>query len=109
MQDYTRKILFWLSLQPYGVFLHWQVFFGKLYLFWCGWQAGLYFLVSIGLLTSVVSIYYYRKRIKLLMTGRNQERTPHVQNYRRSPLRSNNSIELSMTLCVIASTIPGRS
>nr|YP_010305368.1 NADH-plastoquinone oxidoreductase subunit 2 [Dendrobium sinominutiflorum]YP_010305380.1 NADH-plastoquinone oxidoreductase subunit 2 [Dendrobium sinominutiflorum]ULU19130.1 NADH-plastoquinone oxidoreductase subunit 2 [Dendrobium sinominutiflorum]ULU19142.1 NADH-plastoquinone oxidoreductase subunit 2 [Dendrobium sinominutiflorum] len=38
-------------------------FFGKLYLFWCGWQAGLYFLVSIGLLTSVVSIYYYLKRI----------------------------------------------
>nr|YP_009730457.1 NADH-plastoquinone oxidoreductase subunit 2 [Dendrobium chrysocrepis]YP_009730470.1 NADH-plastoquinone oxidoreductase subunit 2 [Dendrobium chrysocrepis]QHT54622.1 NADH-plastoquinone oxidoreductase subunit 2 [Dendrobium chrysocrepis]QHT54635.1 NADH-plastoquinone oxidoreductase subunit 2 [Dendrobium chrysocrepis] len=84
-------------------------FFGKLYLFWCGWQAGLYFLVSIGLLTSVVSIYYYLKRIKLLMTGRNQERTPHVRNYRRSPLRSNNSIELSMTVCVIASTIPGIS
>nr|QKV47741.1 NADH-plastoquinone oxidoreductase subunit 2 [Calypso bulbosa]QKV47749.1 NADH-plastoquinone oxidoreductase subunit 2 [Calypso bulbosa] len=82
-------------------------FFGKLYLFWCGWQAGLYFLVSIGLLTSVVSIYYYLKIIKLLMTGRNQEITPHVRNYRRSPLRSNNSIELSMTVCVIASTIPG--
>nr|UCU10971.1 NADH-plastoquinone oxidoreductase subunit 2 [Fritillaria davidii]UCU10972.1 NADH-plastoquinone oxidoreductase subunit 2 [Fritillaria davidii]UCU11107.1 NADH-plastoquinone oxidoreductase subunit 2 [Fritillaria davidii]UCU11122.1 NADH-plastoquinone oxidoreductase subunit 2 [Fritillaria davidii]UCU11190.1 NADH-plastoquinone oxidoreductase subunit 2 [Fritillaria davidii] len=84
-------------------------FFGKLYLFWCGWQAGLYFLVSIGLLTSVVSIYYYLKIIKLLMTGRNQEITPHVRNYRRSPLRSNNSIELSMTVCVIASTIPGIS
>ncbi|XP_059646188.1 NAD(P)H-quinone oxidoreductase subunit 2 A, chloroplastic-like [Cornus florida] len=84
-------------------------FFGKLYLFWCGWQAGLYFLVSIGLLTSVVSIYYYIKRIKLLMTGRNQEITPHVRNYRRSPLRSNNSIELSMIVCVIASTIPGIS
>nr|YP_011028306.1 NADH-plastoquinone oxidoreductase subunit 2 [Epidendrum eburneum]YP_011028318.1 NADH-plastoquinone oxidoreductase subunit 2 [Epidendrum eburneum]WNS59718.1 NADH-plastoquinone oxidoreductase subunit 2 [Epidendrum eburneum]WNS59730.1 NADH-plastoquinone oxidoreductase subunit 2 [Epidendrum eburneum] len=55
-------------------------FFGKLYLFWCGWQAGLYFLVSIGLLTSVVSIYYYLKRIKFLMTGRNQEITPHVRN-----------------------------
>lgn len=54
-------------------------FFGKLYLFWCGWQAGLYFLVLIGLLTSVVSIYYYLKIIKLLMTGRNQEITPHVQ------------------------------
>nr|UTQ76005.1 NdhB [Trichosanthes homophylla]UTQ76020.1 NdhB [Trichosanthes homophylla] len=62
-------------------------FFGKLHLFWCGWQAGLYFLVSIGLLTSVVSIYYYLKIIKLLMTGRNQEITPHVRNYRRSPLR----------------------
>nr|YP_009567756.1 NADH dehydrogenase subunit 2 [Nyssa yunnanensis]QBB87244.1 NADH dehydrogenase subunit 2 [Nyssa yunnanensis] len=84
-------------------------FFGKLYLFWCGWQAGLYFLVSIGLLTSVVSIYYYLKIIKLLMTGRNQEITPHVRNYRRYPLRSNNSIELSMIVCVIASTIPGIS
>nr|YP_010389134.1 NADH-plastoquinone oxidoreductase subunit 2 [Cypripedium debile]UPQ44455.1 NADH-plastoquinone oxidoreductase subunit 2 [Cypripedium debile] len=55
-------------------------FFGKLYLFWCGWQAGLYFLVSIGLLTSVVSIYYYLKIIKLLMTGRNQEITPHIED-----------------------------
>nr|YP_009532197.1 NADH dehydrogenase subunit 2 [Lamprocapnos spectabilis]YP_009532229.1 NADH dehydrogenase subunit 2 [Lamprocapnos spectabilis]AYA29308.1 NADH dehydrogenase subunit 2 [Lamprocapnos spectabilis]AYA29340.1 NADH dehydrogenase subunit 2 [Lamprocapnos spectabilis] len=84
-------------------------FFGKLHLFWCGWQAGLSFLVSIGLLTSVVSIYYYLKIIKLLLTGRNQEITHHVRNYRRSPLRSNNSIELSMILCVIASTIPGIS
>nr|YP_008577792.1 NADH dehydrogenase subunit 2 [Corymbia eximia]YP_008577809.1 NADH dehydrogenase subunit 2 [Corymbia eximia]AGC59201.1 NADH dehydrogenase subunit 2 [Corymbia eximia]AGC59218.1 NADH dehydrogenase subunit 2 [Corymbia eximia] len=84
-------------------------FFGKLHLFWCGWQAGLYFLVSIGLLTSVISIYYYLKIIKLLMTGRNQEITPHVRNYRRSPFRSNNSIELSMIVCVIASTIPGIS
>nr|YP_010020780.1 NADH-plastoquinone oxidoreductase subunit 2 [Dendropanax oligodontus]YP_010020796.1 NADH-plastoquinone oxidoreductase subunit 2 [Dendropanax oligodontus]QZH79678.1 NADH-plastoquinone oxidoreductase subunit 2 [Tetrapanax papyrifer]QOK35646.1 NADH-plastoquinone oxidoreductase subunit 2 [Dendropanax oligodontus]QOK35647.1 NADH-plastoquinone oxidoreductase subunit 2 [Dendropanax oligodontus]QZH79749.1 NADH-plastoquinone oxidoreductase subunit 2 [Tetrapanax papyrifer] len=84
-------------------------FFGKLYLFWCGWQAGLYFLVLIGLLTSVVSIYYYLKIIKLLMIGRNQEITPHVRNYRRSPFRSNNSIELSMIVCVIASTIPGIS
>uniref|UniRef100_A0A1Y3BXB4 Putative NADH:quinone oxidoreductase/Mrp antiporter, membrane subunit n=1 Tax=Helianthus annuus TaxID=4232 RepID=A0A1Y3BXB4_HELAN len=69
----------------------------------------LYLLVLIGLLTSVVSIYYYLKIIKLLMTGRNQEITPHVRNYRRSPLRSNNSIELSMIVCVIASTIPGIS
>nr|YP_009996186.1 NADH-plastoquinone oxidoreductase subunit 2 [Viola philippica]YP_009996201.1 NADH-plastoquinone oxidoreductase subunit 2 [Viola philippica]YP_010425327.1 NADH-plastoquinone oxidoreductase subunit 2 [Viola inconspicua]YP_010425341.1 NADH-plastoquinone oxidoreductase subunit 2 [Viola inconspicua]YP_010425409.1 NADH-plastoquinone oxidoreductase subunit 2 [Viola belophylla]YP_010425423.1 NADH-plastoquinone oxidoreductase subunit 2 [Viola belophylla]YP_010425573.1 NADH-plastoquinone oxidoreduct len=84
-------------------------FFGKLHLFWCGWQAGLYFLVSIGLLTSVLSIYYYLKIIKLLMTGRNQEITSHVRNYRGSALRSNNSIELSMIVCVIASTIPGIS
>ncbi|KAL4611382.1 hypothetical protein ACB092_08G119600 [Castanea dentata] len=58
---------------------------------------------------SVVSIYYYLKIIKLLMTGRNQEITPHVRNYRRSPLRTNNSIELSMIICVIASTIQGIS
>ncbi|KAK8291573.1 hypothetical protein V6Z11_D06G067600 [Gossypium hirsutum] len=84
-------------------------FFRKLHLFWCEWQVGLHFLVSIGLLTSVVSIYFYLKIIKLLMIGRNQEKTPHVRNYRRSPLRSNNSIELSMIVCVIASTIPGIS
>ncbi|CAL9084032.1 unnamed protein product [Musa textilis] len=85
-------------------------FLGKLHLFGVdGKRRGLYFLVSIGLLTSVVSIYYYLKIIKLLMTGRNQEITPYVRNYRRSPLRSNNSIELSMTVCVIASTIPGIS
>ncbi|KAF7018554.1 hypothetical protein CFC21_079867 [Triticum aestivum] len=43
------------------------------------------------------------------MTGRNQEITPYVRNYIRSPLRSNNSIELIMTVCVIASTIQGIS
>ena len=29
-------------------------FFGKVYLFWCGWQAGLYLLVSIGKVTSII-------------------------------------------------------
>ncbi|KAG5222265.1 NAD(P)H-quinone oxidoreductase [Salix suchowensis] len=80
---YTKDPFLALSLALSG-------FFGKLHLFWCGWQAGLYFLVSIGLLTSVLSIYYYLKIIKI-------------------PLRSNNSIELSMIVCVIASTIPGIS
>ena len=32
-------------------------FFGKIYLFWAGWQAGLYWLVLLGLITSVASIY----------------------------------------------------
>ncbi|KAJ8425432.1 hypothetical protein Cgig2_032232 [Carnegiea gigantea] len=61
------------------------------------------------LLTSVLSIYYYLKIIKSLMTGRNREITPHVRHYRKYPLRSKNSIEFSMILCVIASTIPGIS
>ncbi|KAK8921796.1 hypothetical protein KSP39_PZI020481 [Platanthera zijinensis] len=43
------------------------------------------------------------------MTGRNQEIAPHVRNYRRSHLSSNNLIELSMTICVISSTLPGIS
>ena len=35
-----------------------RFFFEKLHLFWCGWQVGLYFLVSIGLLMSVVSVIH---------------------------------------------------
>nr|QAB45317.1 NADH dehydrogenase subunit 2 [Taxus cuspidata] len=83
-------------------------FFGKLYLFWCGWQAGSYLLVSIGLFMSVISIYYYLKIIKLLMTERNKEITPHVQNYNKLSFSiSKNYIELSMIVCVIASTLLG--
>ncbi|KAB2030743.1 hypothetical protein ES319_D05G254200v1 [Gossypium barbadense] len=65
-------------------------------------------LLSLGGLPPLVGLYflYYLKIIKLLMTERNQEITPHVRNYRRSPLRSNNSIELSMIVCVIAFTAP---
>uniref|UniRef100_A0A8S0X404 NADH:quinone oxidoreductase/Mrp antiporter transmembrane domain-containing protein n=1 Tax=Spirodela intermedia TaxID=51605 RepID=A0A8S0X404_SPIIN len=75
IRDYAglyTKDPFWLSsalcLLSLGGLPPLAGFFGKLHLFWCGWQAGLYFLVSIGLLTSVVSIYYYLKIIKLLMT-----------------------------------------
>jgi len=110
---YTKDPFLALSLDPcllsLGGLPPLAGFFGKLHLFWCGWQAGLYFLFFIGLLTSVLSIYYYIKIIKSLMTGRNREITPHVINYIKYPLRSKNSIEFSMILCVIASTIPGIS
>nr|BBF90736.1 NADH-plastoquinone oxidoreductase subunit 2 [Afrocarpus gracilior] len=82
-------------------------FFGKLYLFWCGWQAGSYLLVSTGLFMSVISIYYYLKIIKLLITERNREITPHVQNYRLSSSISKNFIELSMIVCLVASVTLG--
>jgi NAD(P)H-quinone oxidoreductase subunit 2 len=47
IQDYTQKILFLaLSLSLCLLSLEGPLtlagFFGKLYLFWCGWQAGLY-------------------------------------------------------------------
>nr|AHZ58019.1 NADH dehydrogenase subunit 2 [Tmesipteris elongata]AHZ58040.1 NADH dehydrogenase subunit 2 [Tmesipteris elongata] len=84
-------------------------FFGKLYLFWCGWKAGLYFLVSIALFTSVISIYYYSRIIKLLFTERNKRITIYMQDYKGSPsfLIPNNSIGITMILCTIASTVPG--
>ncbi|RZC92597.1 hypothetical protein C5167_029522 [Papaver somniferum] len=83
-------------------------FFGKLHLFWCGWQAGLYFLVSIGLYERCFYLLL-SKNNQVINEWTNQEITPHVRNYRRSPLRSNNSIELSMIVCMIATTIPGIS
>ena len=35
------------------------------------------------------------------MTGRNQEITPHVRNYRRPPLRSNNSMNVVVCQCML--------
>nr|YP_009920469.1 NADH-plastoquinone oxidoreductase subunit 2 [Syntrichia filaris]QMQ99613.1 NADH-plastoquinone oxidoreductase subunit 2 [Syntrichia filaris] len=84
-------------------------FFGKLYLFWCAWKAGLYFLVFIGLSTSIISIYYYLKIIKLLITTENKKMTFYIQTYKVSSLflLSRNSIEVSIIICVIASLFLG--
>nr|YP_010917687.1 NADH-plastoquinone oxidoreductase subunit 2 [Encalypta ciliata]UVG41273.1 NADH-plastoquinone oxidoreductase subunit 2 [Encalypta ciliata] len=84
-------------------------FFGKIYLFWCAWKAGLYFLVFIGLFTSIISIYYYLKIIKLLITTKNKEVTSYIQIYTSSSffISSKNSIEVSITVCVIASMFLG--
>lgn len=41
-------------------------FFGKYFLFWHAYERGLIFLVIVGLVTSLVSMYYYLKIIKLI-------------------------------------------
>nr|YP_009732838.1 NADH-plastoquinone oxidoreductase subunit 2 [Diphyscium foliosum]QHU77184.1 NADH-plastoquinone oxidoreductase subunit 2 [Diphyscium foliosum] len=84
-------------------------FFGKLYLFWYAWKAGLYFLVFIGLFTSIISIYYYLKIIKLLITKENKEITSYIQTYTVSSfsILSKNSIEISIIICVTASIFLG--
>lgn len=56
-------------------------FFGKIYLFWAGWQAGLYGLVLLGLITSVVSIYYYIRVIKMMVVKEPQEISDAVRDY----------------------------
>nr|YP_009682233.1 NADH-plastoquinone oxidoreductase subunit 2 [Fissidens nobilis]QDQ38646.1 NADH-plastoquinone oxidoreductase subunit 2 [Fissidens nobilis] len=84
-------------------------FFGKLYSFWCAWKAGLYFLVFTGLFTSIISIYYYLKIVKLLITTENKKVTSYIQTYKVSSvfLLSKNSIEVSIIICVIASMFLG--
>lgn len=56
-------------------------FFGKLYLFWAGWQAGAYGLVLLGLVTSVVSIYYYVRVVKMMVVKEPHEMSDAIKNY----------------------------
>ncbi len=56
-------------------------FFGKLYLFWAGWQAGAYGLVLLGLVMSVISIYYYIRVVKMMVVKEPQEMSEAVLNY----------------------------
>jgi NAD(P)H-quinone oxidoreductase subunit 2 len=56
-------------------------FFAKIYLFWAGWQAGAYGLVLLGLVTSVISIYYYIRVVKMMVVKEPQEMSESVLNY----------------------------
>ncbi|MFN3925932.1 MAG: NAD(P)H-quinone oxidoreductase subunit N [Pseudanabaenaceae cyanobacterium] len=60
-------------------------FFGKLYIFWAGWQAQAYGLVILGLVVSVISIYYYIRVIKMMVVKEPQEMSEAVKNY--APIR----------------------
>lgn len=84
-------------------------FFGKLYLFWCGWKSGFYLLVYTGLITSVISLYYYLRVVKVMMTKEVKEMSTYVREYVTPSMSifSSSSIELGVTLCVIASSILG--
>lgn len=84
-------------------------FFGKLYLFWCGWQVGLYFLVIIALITSIFSIYYYLKIIKLMIYSKDKQLNPYLQTYivSTTTILKKNSIEFTILLCTIGSVFLG--
>ena len=84
-------------------------FFGKIYLFWAGWQAGLYGLVLLGLLTSVVSIYYYIRVVKMMVVKEPQEMSEAVKNYPEISwdLRGMRSLQVGLILTVIATSLAG--
>jgi NAD(P)H-quinone oxidoreductase subunit 2 len=56
-------------------------FFGKIYLFFAGWADGQYLLVVAGLITSVISIYYYISVIKMMVVKEPQEASDAVKAY----------------------------
>lgn len=84
-------------------------FFGKLYLFWAGWQAGAYGLVILGLVTSVISIYYYIRVVKMMVVKEPQEMSDSVKNYPeiRWNLPGMRSLQVGLVITLIATSIAG--
>lgn len=84
-------------------------FFGKLYLFWAGWQAGAYPLVILGLVTSVISIYYYIRVVKMMVVKEPQEMSEAVKNY--PPIAWNlpglRPLQVGLILTLVATSISG--
>ncbi|HEY9743758.1 MAG TPA: NAD(P)H-quinone oxidoreductase subunit N, partial [Coleofasciculaceae cyanobacterium] len=84
-------------------------FFGKIYLFWAGWQAGLYGLVLLGLVATVVSIYYYIRVVKMMVVKEPQEMSDAVKNYPevRWNLPGMRPLQVALVLAVVATSLAG--
>ena len=84
-------------------------FFGKIYLFWAGWQAGLYGLVLLGLITSVISIYYYIRVVKMMVVKEPQEMSEAVKNYPeiRWNIPGMRPLQVSVVLTAIVTAFAG--
>ena len=84
-------------------------FFGKLYLFWAGWQAGAYGLVLIGLVTSVISIYYYIRVVKMMVVKEPEEMSEAVKNYPpiRWDLPGMRPLQVSLIICLVGTSLAG--
>ncbi len=84
-------------------------FFGKIYLFWAGWQAGQYGLVLLGLVTTVVSIYYYIRVVRMMVVKEPQEMSNAVKNYPevRWNLPGMRPLQVGLVLTLVATSLAG--
>jgi len=84
-------------------------FFGKIYIFWAGWQAGLYSLVLVALVTSVISIYYYIRVVKMMVVKEPHEMSEVVKNYPsvRWNMSGMRPIQISLIVLTIATSLIG--
>ena len=84
-------------------------FFGKIYLFWAGWQAGQYGLVLLGLVTTVVSIYYYIRVVKMMVVKEPQEMSESVKNYPEVSwnLPGMRPLQVGLVLSLVATCLAG--
>ncbi|PIG94238.1 NAD(P)H-quinone oxidoreductase subunit N [Gloeocapsopsis sp. IPPAS B-1203] len=84
-------------------------FFGKIYLFWAGWQAGQYGLVLLGLVTTVVSIYYYIRVVRMMVVKEPQEMSEAVKNYPAVQwnLPGMRPLQVGLVLTLVATSLAG--
>ena len=84
-------------------------FFGKIYVFWAGWQAGAYTLVLVGLITSVISIYYYIRVVKMMVVKEPQEMSEAVKAYTDNDwaLPGMRPLQVSLVLAVVVTALSG--
>ncbi len=84
-------------------------FFGKIYLFFAGWADKQYLLVVVGLITSVVSIYYYISVIKMMVVKEPQESSDAVKAYPPISwsLAGMQPLRIALVGCVLVTAIGG--
>ncbi len=84
-------------------------FFGKIYLFFAGWADEQYLLVIVGLVTSVISIYYYISVIKMMVVKEPQEASEVVKAY--PPIQWKTiglpPLRVALMACIIVTAIGG--
>ncbi len=84
-------------------------FFGKIYIFWAGWKAGAYGLVLLALVTSVVSIYYYIRVVKMMVVKEPQEMSDVVKNYPVTnwQIPGMRSLQVAMVFTLVVTSLAG--
>ncbi len=84
-------------------------FFGKIYLFFAGWADQQYLLVIVGLVTSVISIYYYISVIKMMVVKEPQEASEVVKAYPSIQWKTIGlpPLRVALITCVLATAIGG--
>ncbi|MFO7630104.1 MAG: NAD(P)H-quinone oxidoreductase subunit N [Prochlorococcaceae cyanobacterium] len=84
-------------------------FFAKIYLFFAGWADHQYLLVVVGLVTSVVSIYYYISVIKMMVVKEPQEASDVVKAYPeiRWSITGMQPLRTALVACVVVTAVGG--
>ncbi len=84
-------------------------FFGKIYLFFAGWADHQYLLVIVGLVTSVISIYYYISVIKMMVVKEPHEASEVVKGYPSIQWKTIGlpPLRVALVACVLVTAVGG--